>query len=55
MIRDLSKAGVEPELAELMNDPILKMVLKRDGISAETVCTAARTASQRLKAMQKAA
>ena len=45
---DLSKAGIEPSLHDLMNDPVLQLVLKRDGLSKEAVSKVVLGAKERL-------
>ena len=32
-----AKGGIEPSLTELINDPTLKFLLKRDGLSTDDV------------------
>jgi hypothetical protein len=32
-----AKGGIEPSLAELLNDPTLKCLLRRDGLSTDDV------------------
>lgn len=31
--QDWRKAGIEPSLRELMNDPIMRLLLRRDGLT----------------------
>lgn len=34
---DYSVSGTEPPLREVMDDPIVKMLMKRDGVSADVL------------------
>lgn len=33
MKKDYSKSGIEPTIAEVIDDPIIKLVMKSDGVS----------------------
>jgi hypothetical protein len=51
-----SQSGIalEPNLAEMLEDPIVQMVLRRDGIVEDDVLRVTYDAAQRLSAKQAA-
>ena len=46
----ISFAAGEPRLADILADPIIRLVLKRDGLSAERVATLLAREQRRLGA-----
>lgn len=48
MPRKWSELGSEPSLRELMDDPLTKAVMQRDGLTAEQVWIAIREAQRKL-------
>ncbi len=46
---DWSKAGIEPTLAEVMNDPIVHLVMRRDSLTSDEVWSVVNAARRRLK------
>jgi len=44
-----SEAGVEPSLAEALSDPVVVLVMRRDGLAPEQVWQAVRRAQARLR------
>lgn len=53
--RHWAESGVEPDIHDMLTDPILKLVLLRDGIDSEAVLDAVRDARRRLRAKEVAA
>lgn len=47
-MRPYECAGIEPDLQELLADPVLHAVMHRDGISEETIRAVVRAAQIRL-------
>lgn len=52
---DLSKAGYEPDLSDLLNDPVLHLVMQRDGLNPDALHQAIDCASARIAELKKAA
>jgi hypothetical protein len=50
---ELKQAGTEPSLEDVFNDPIVQLVLKRDGLRTEEVLEVTDAASARLQAWQR--
>jgi hypothetical protein len=48
MPRKWIERGAEPSLRELMDDPLTKAVMQRDGLTAEQVWIAIREAQRKL-------
>ena len=46
---DWSKAGIEPTLTEVMNDPIVHLVMRRDSLTPDEVWSVINAARRRLK------
>jgi hypothetical protein len=44
-----SEAGVEPNLAEALSDPVVALVMRRDGLAPEQVWQAVRESQARLR------
>ena len=38
-MKDWSKGGVEPSVAEILSDPIVHLVMRRDGVAMDDVRT----------------
>jgi hypothetical protein len=47
-MRPYERAGIEPDLHELLADPVLHAVMNRDGLSEETIRAVIRNAQVRL-------
>ena len=47
-MRPYERAGIEPDLHELLSDPVLHAVMNRDGVSPEALKAAVRAAQVRL-------
>jgi hypothetical protein len=47
-MRPYERAGIEPDFHEILSDPVLHAVMKRDGVSADALRAAVRTAQIRL-------
>ncbi|HEV2675695.1 MAG TPA: hypothetical protein VGV37_14215 [Aliidongia sp.] len=47
-MRPYERAGIEPDLHELLSDPVLHAVMDRDGVSAEMLRAVVRIAQVRL-------
>ncbi|GGF49982.1 hypothetical protein GCM10011611_65480 [Aliidongia dinghuensis] len=47
-MRPYERAGIEPDLQEILTDPVLHAVMKRDGVTTEALRAAVRTAQIRL-------
>ena len=45
---DWSEAGIEPTLAEVMNDPIVRLVMRRDSLTPDDVWSVVNAARRRL-------
>lgn len=45
-----SEAGIEPSLTEVLGDPIVHLVMRRDGVSLDDVRAAVRLGQARLRA-----
>ena len=52
---DWSKAGIEPSLTEVMNDPIVHLVMRRDSLTSDEVWSVINAARRRLKHIAKTA
>ena len=52
---DWSKAGIEPTLTEVMNDPIVRLVMRRDSLTPDEVWSVVNAARRRLKHTPKTA
>ena len=48
MERGYARAGIEPQLEELLNDPIAQLVMRRDGIAVADVWRIVEMARSRL-------
>lgn len=48
-----SEAGQEPKIEDLMADPIVHLVMRRDGLTADQVWHWISEAQRRLRAMQR--
>ena len=46
---DWSGAGIEPALADEMNDPIVHLVMRRDSLTPDEVWSVVNAARRRLK------
>jgi hypothetical protein len=46
---DWSEAGPEPELSDVLADPIVHLVMRRDRLTSEDVWFAVRVAQDRLR------
>jgi len=47
-MRPYERAGIEPDLHELLSDPVLHAVMARDGLTEETIRAVVRAAQIRL-------
>jgi hypothetical protein len=47
-MRPYERAGIEPDLTEILSDPTLHAVMNRDGVSVEALCATVRAAQIRL-------
>jgi hypothetical protein len=47
-MRPYERAGIEPDLQELLADPVLHAVMNRDGLSEDTIRAVVRNAQVRL-------
>jgi hypothetical protein len=48
MTEKYDRAGIEPSLAELLDDPLTRLVMRRDNVSDGELCTAIRAGRARL-------
>ncbi len=46
---DWSGAGIEPALADVMNDPLVHLVMRRDSLTPDQVWSVVNAARRRLK------
>ena len=46
---DWSGAGIEPALADVMNDPLVRLVMRRDSLTPDQVWSVVNAARRRLK------
>ena len=52
---DWSGAGIEPALADVMNDPLVRLVMRRDSLTPDEVWSVVNAARRRLKHTPKTA
>ena len=52
---DWSEAGLEPNLSKLLADPIVHLVMRRDGLTTDDVRAAVRLAQVRLRSTARGA
>jgi len=48
--RSYENAGEEPELLELLSDPVIHAIMRRDGVTLADLCAVIRTGRHRLGA-----
>ena len=49
MKRDWSQAGIEPSIGEAMDDPLVRLVMRRDSLTPDQVWSVVNAARRRLK------